>query len=410
MMIRKVFEKLAAIALTATLALLTPITAVAGGLGVAPSQFEITDALRGGVYDKTVTIFNSNPVDVEFTFYAEGGIAEWISFHELDDSWRTIKSVFIPANEKLTIIARFEIPADAASQTYNCAIYVQSAPAEDAEQTEQGSSISLKMPVFAKVTVTGLQRLEGTVTGIFARDTTIGQILPVEVSFDNTGNVAATPRIIIKFKYGEKLVDEIEYNDTSIGVNKFEVITINWDTSGLREGDYNAQVTVSLAGNVLSEKEISFTLLSGETVASGSGELTGFEYTGQPAINTITKIMGTFLNSADTEVSAKLLVEVYQNESLIEVLESEEVLFIAGEENTLDVYFTPAAESEYALKGHVNYGGRKTDTRELVLTIGEPGNNTNGNSTALIIIIVTTAVIIGAVVLYFMSSKRGSRS
>ena len=71
-------------------------TANAGiGLGISPASITINNALRGGMYERTITIFNTGDEAGTFELTAEGECADWISFYKPEEPNTPITEVTI---------------------------------------------------------------------------------------------------------------------------------------------------------------------------------------------------------------------------------------------------------------------------------------------------------------------------
>ena len=104
-------------------------TANAGiGLGISPASITINDALRGGMYERTITIFNTGDEVGTFELTAEGECADWISFYKPEEPNTPIKKVTIPGKGKASVLVKFNIPADVANANYTATIYARSIP------------------------------------------------------------------------------------------------------------------------------------------------------------------------------------------------------------------------------------------------------------------------------------------
>ena len=304
-------------------------------------------------------------------------------------------------------MVRFTIPADAANKTYEGRLYIETTPAVGEEGVEQvGNVIKMKVPVNVTIKVTGIQILEGTVTGVTATDSEVGLPLHLQVGFTNTGNVAVQPSISIKLTRNDMTVAEIDYAETSVKVDSREIILVEWDTAGQEIGEYSAQVEVSLGGSVIDVKGLTFELLPQGTL-SRQGELVGLDYEGQPAPNTITKVQAHFRNTGQVDTRAKLVAEVYRKGNLVDTLESEELLISVGREEILTAYFKPDQSGDYKVKGHVIYEGKRTEAMEISLStdIGKGGEAEPGQS-SLIILIVAAGVVILVAIAYMVLRKR----
>ncbi|MHC1575234.1 MAG: CARDB domain-containing protein [Candidatus Methanogasteraceae archaeon] len=372
----------------------------AAGIAVSPSKIEMDDVLKGAEPERVLTVFNTATYEDTFTLTVTGDLIDWISFYRMDNPTNPINNVTIPAEDKALVLVKFAIPADtAAGDGYTSKIYVQSIPPE----AEAGqAAVMIKMPVYVAINVTGTQTLAGTVESIATTDTEVNVPLRIRVDFRNTGNVIAKPTVNVDISRDGAVVDSVTYLDKEVAPNRKETVRVEWDTAEIKSGDYVAKVSVLLGGEVLETKELPFKLFPpGELTRRGN--LTGITCEGDPAVGAVTKILATFVNTGGIATMARFTGEVYVDGNLVDTIESNELLVPIGASETLTPYLKIASPGSYVVKGHVEYEGRTTDTKELsfdvssaAATTDEEENGTNstpgfgaaGGLSALLILIV----------------------
>lgn len=373
-MTRKSITKSAVITLISLLLLwLFPAPAAAGGLGVTPPTLELTDALKGDEYQRTVRLFNTMEEPTNLSLSTSGDISQWVTFYDQGDLTTPIENIAVPSKENASVLVRFSIPDDAANGTYSGSLHAETGPLGE----EGGQSIRLRTSVTVTISVTGTQVLRGTVNQIEARYTEIGLPLCIEVTFANTGNVVAQPDISVTITRDNKSVAQFSHGETAVAVDSQQIIKLEWDTSGSEAGDYLAAVDVSLGGSSITTKKLPFKILPRGSL-TGDGKLLSLDYEGQPATNTVTKIQGTFQNTGPVETRAKFIAEIYRDGNLVDALQSEESVIPAGKQGTLTSYFKPDQPGSYSVKGHVIYEGKKTGEKEVSFTVAGNGGTEAG--------------------------------
>ena len=118
------YGKTIKISLSALLILLVlSATAAAVGLGVSPASFTISNAFKGGEYERTVTIYNTGDDGGDFTFRTEGAGGEWMTFYEVGND-EAIDITTIDGKGSQKILIMINIPEDAANGNYTPKIYI----------------------------------------------------------------------------------------------------------------------------------------------------------------------------------------------------------------------------------------------------------------------------------------------
>ena len=406
---------------------LTPSVAQALGVAVGPTKIDINDAIRGGEYERLIRIFNPSPEDTEYTLAVEGTAANWTSFFYSDPEKPVGSKLLIPGESNVPVLMKIKVPDDIANDTYTAKIIVKTAPPES--QGETGVSTILQAISLLTIEVQGEQIRDGEVIRISIVDTEVGIPARIETLFKNTGNVKVQPRIDCVILKGTEKITEISQADTEIGVEVQDTIVVEWNTDNQREGEYTARVSVYLDDRLLSTIDIPFELLPPGTLTK-EGEFVSFYYEGQPLLNSLVKLTGVFSSTGKVASYASLIAEIYLDDELVDIVESEKNLAPVGQKVGVSVYYTFEKVGNYTIKGVISYDGKRTDTKEIDLVIGTEtnqeesnsgeANNENGNTagntsnsflTIGLPIIIVVLVILGVSVFYFLKkNKRTNKS
>jgi len=396
-----------------------PVVAI--GIAVTPSHLEISDALRGGEYERNITIYNPDNELTDYTLTASGDAGEWISFYKQEDAVSLVNRVTIPGNEKVRILVKLTIPQDAANGEHKAIIIVTSVPAEEASGGS-GQVISLAAPVAVTIFVTGNQILSGVVDGINTDDVEVKYPLRIKVQFHNTGNVVATPQITVEITTQDgTVINHFTSNEFNVKPEKHETIPLEWDTTGRDPGDYIADVSVVLGDAIIKQDQLNFAILPTGTLTR-SGSLTEVIFEGEPGLGVLTMIQATFINTGQIDTMAKFVGEVYHNDILVDTLQSEELLVAVGNTEFLEAYFKPNQPGEYRVKGYVIYEGKKTEEKEISFTITKDGEvgypvdaalSNAGNPDQTFDLLIPALAVVGALVIIviifmIMRSRRES--
>jgi hypothetical protein len=70
-------------------------TVNAAGLGVSPPSFIVSDALRGGEYESTISAYNTADDDGDYKLNATGPGSEWITFYRVEDPEKPVTAIHI---------------------------------------------------------------------------------------------------------------------------------------------------------------------------------------------------------------------------------------------------------------------------------------------------------------------------
>lgn len=360
--------------------------------GVLPAVISLDNALKGEQYYKrNIRIINGNDNATTFKLITEGQIKNWIKFYKIDDEnlENPIKEITITGVTKERINVVFQIPEIISNGLYEGNIYVETINSEDPKLT----GVNIRLPISVFIEVIGDQILAGEVLGIETTDVEVGQELTFEIDFKNTGNVIATPQIIINISREGYPIDSIIYKDAQVDVDSGKFIIPNWNTFNLEPGKYIANITVILGDNILHQEDVYFEIYPRGTLTR-KGEIIDFYYEGDLSIENTIKIFTKFKNTGAVELPAKFYLEVYKNNNLAEVLESsEEPIVQIGESYLFSTYLKIKEEGKYYLEGYVVYGNNKTNTVNLSFNVEKPKANVNVTQFGIMIGVICFAFI-----------------
>jgi hypothetical protein len=336
----------------------------AAGIAVGPSSLAIDNALRGGSFERSLTIFNPSDTGFDVVLKTEGSAKDWIKFSAIDGS-EEIQKVYAPKKGQIPVLMRVKVPDDAANGRYTAKVIVETVPGE---KVPGSVGTILQATSTLEITVTDVERVSGEVMSIVVRDTEVDIPLGIEVGFKNTGNVVATPEITAVISRDGTVIDTISEAKTPVSPTITERIVVHWPNEGLAAGTYQVDVTVSLRDAILAEEGRTFEILPLGSLTR-QGELTDLGYEGALTVGKPIKITGLFKNSGSIATRARLSGEVYRGGSLVDVISGDEMTVQVFSENPLTAYYTPKESGEYTMKTCAVFEGKTTDSKDMVFTV-----------------------------------------
>jgi uncharacterized membrane protein len=339
------------------------------GYGVVPASIVIDNLLKGSSNPRSIRIINSGDEPVTYKLNATGSIASWVTFYPNQSLITPVTTVSVLQRQEVFVL--FTIPEDVANGDYTGTINVETLPT-NASENMTGSPVILSFPVNVLLTVTGTQILTGDIRDITTKNVEVGQPLSIFIDFTNTGNVIATPHIKVNITRENYPIAQINYKETSIPVEKGDIIEVTWNTSNRESGNYDANVTVMLEDEIIAQTTLNFNLLPRGTLTR-KGELLNLSYTGQPTPGSTIKILALFKNTGKIETNAKFMAEVYRDGSIVDVIESEEEPTVKIQETyQFTSLLTLKEAGRYEIQAYVFLETNKTAIRTLTIDVSHP--------------------------------------
>jgi hypothetical protein len=359
-----------------------PVGAVAqdGGIGIFPVRVEITDALRGGTYLRTVTVVNRETVDFNLKFITQGEAAGWVTVHDEDDPDKVLQEVIAPAGVDTRFLLQIQVPDDASNGEHRGIVLFDGTPLET-EGDDSGMGVSIGIGAEIVISVGGNQNLSGSVLGLSVDEAEAGRPpVRLRVQFQNAGNVEATPTINWQITDSAgTIMGDVSYSEAVVGPGLIEEIISEWDSTDVPEGAYTAFVSVLLNGEPIFQQEVPFGLLPVGTLTR-SGTLESVSLEGEPVPGSVAKVLAAFTNSGKIDSLAVFAGEVYRDGQLIQTIESRERLVIVGELALLEAFFDVPEAGDYRVSGKVNYEGKETEVREVSFTVTAVAGSADSSS------------------------------
>lgn len=331
-------------------------------LGIGPSEINIPDSIRGGVYERSAQVFYNGDTPATLTLSTTGSAGDWIEFYPQDGE-TVFTEIELDPGETMPVLIRISIPSDASNGDYSATTVMVTKPLKS-ESKDVGASISLQATLLIKVHVTGTQVVSGNADMIRVGDTEVNSPLQVTVLFRNTGNVVAGPDITLEILKDTEVIDSVRQTDITVQPEKQAIIPVTWSETNVETGKYTARVTVTLEGTIIKQSSIEFEVFAPGTLTR-EGALVDLIYEGIPKKDGVVKIIGDFKNTGKIATRAKLIGEVYRNGVLVDTVSSEELIISVGSHDELYAYVPIRDSGTYRIDAYVVYEGKKTNITVL---------------------------------------------
>ncbi|WOF15929.1 hypothetical protein F1737_04060 [Methanoplanus sp. FWC-SCC4] len=340
--------------------------ASAAGIAVTPSKMTIDNAVRGGEYENTIIVFNPNDYPILAEVSVSGDVANWVKVYNENDREEPVSEISIKESN-LRLVVVVNVPDDAVNGIHNAKVNIETKSSKDSSGNV-GATLKVRATSSINVDVSGIEIKDGVCDYIKISDSEVDYPVPINFVFKNTGNVVISPEISVTVKKDGSIIDTFSKITVPVKPGVKEEILEEWENKGLESGDYVAVVAVSVDGKVIKKEESDFKLIPKGTF-SRQGEFKKLTYEGTATAGKITKIIGTFVNTGEISTKAKLAGEIYKDGSLDSTFETDDLMVSVLDTEDLVYYFKPEESGEYTVKAVVNYEGKKTDEKEVSLTI-----------------------------------------
>ena len=250
-----------------------PFSAQAIGLVTQPVNIE--NALRGSEYEETLIIVNTESKISKIGLLAEGQIANWVKFYEIDEYDTTIEEIDIPPREKKNVTAIIIVPDDTPNGEYKGTVSAVTKPVKDESIKESYSSVIQKIDREVTIKVTDEEVINLAVSIIpKSYDLKIGETLDIRFIYDNQSNISLSPQIDLKITKDQQTISNVIYpypeEESPVKSNSlFEIPVIKIATQGFEQGKYLVDMKFLHKGVVILEKDFRFSISNESTEVMG---------------------------------------------------------------------------------------------------------------------------------------------
>lgn len=357
------------------------LPAFAQGVGISPTAAEFDDTLRNGEYYRTITVINGGSSDQVFSFQPGGDIGQWLTIVDTEDRTQVLETITAGANSRARVLLRLNIPEDAPNGTFRGVVRVMAAGSGSTQGNGAGASVNIGAEILVQAIVSGTQVIDGKLIDASVNQVELGSFMRINSVVQNLGNVRVNPQVTLEVLNPEgTVVFQETFQQESIFASETGALTAEWDTTGQELGDYRVKTSVRFGDFDVGEREFDFTILPFGTLTR-QGELRSLELVVKPDPQDLGMMHAIFQNTGQIDTLAKFIGEFYFGDRLIDVLTSEEVLVLVGEQKRLEVFPRAGEAGEYSIRGKVNFEGKESEVLRLNFLVAAAAVSSNGEAT-----------------------------
>lgn len=345
-----------AVAMVVTLA-----APAAAQVGFAPPAVDVDDALRGEQVVASINLLNGASDPIVFTLKADGEMAGWIRFGDLEEE--PIESLRVEPESAGYFLVLIDIPADASNEIHEGTIRAttQASEAEGGGGDEIGANVKVSASIPVRVNVTGTQVLEATLINFEAGDSEVGLPMTFFALIANQGNVTITPSVAVDISQGGSLVGSAVVDDQPIRPGEQRQVHGTWDTTDAKTGQYAATATASVGDLDLGVREDAFELAPRGTLTR-HGSITGVVVANEPEAGGVAQVHVGLVNEGTVEARPTVRALLHDADgTLINTSTSEPIFMFPKESRETDLFIDVPAAGIHRLEVTANFEGTETD-------------------------------------------------
>jgi hypothetical protein len=351
-------------------------------IGISPGRVDFSNILEGGYAEREVTITTDSEGIVFGHLAPHGEIQEWLSFRPNRTDFNT--SRFEPY--KLTII--IEPPADMQNGNYSGTLEFV-ADSVGSIGGRAGGVVKAAVIMRLNSEISGFQIIECRAGAFSVADAEVDFPIEIGTRIINDGNVRLTPTLSVDIWDQEQR--ELVYSD------ELEGDEILPTTSGrvvrrlpnpLAIGQYWIDLGVDECATA---DTLTFSVVEKGGIAD-KGEFRDIFHKPWAVVGETVEFVAKFSNQGSRAVSAQFKGNIRYDDSIVEVIETDEILIPSGQTGDFNIFFTPQQQGRYVLSGRVIYNKKLTFERSAILNV-EP--STEEPESTVVPLLIYLAIIIG---------------
>ena len=362
-MIKKLF-----IILCAIFGLATAQGVLASGFGISPIAIDVDILNAGSHYEKTFILSRGTPdEDRQIIAVIEGEeITPWITVD------KGMSFIAPEGEQRIPVKIIVDVPSNATLGDYEGSIRFISSPVI---QEGGGNIAEVAVTLTIDLTVTDEIVEAYRVTGFKIPEFEEGSASLAYMRVSNDGNITTRPdsvHIDLTYTYNEDIIESHDIVAIE-AVDPFTTkdVTLRLTTE-LGVGTYWANVTAFNGKEEVFKNKIAFVILPLDSLYVGQLSKFVADKTKVDVDEQVT-MAASFNNIGKQDVDAIFGIRVYNKKGLlVNSTTTESQTVSPAESGEFELTFIPEKAGKYTVHGYVEYSGKETPSRELMLSVSNP--------------------------------------
>jgi len=332
-------------------------------IGVSPGVVNFKNMLRGGYAERTVTITIGTDEPVITEASAKGDIASWINFSST--------SFEVSRNSPYKLKITVQPPPDLENGDYTGYIRVITGGLGKLGENQAGSVVRAAVDIVTTVTITDVEVKACRARSFSVNSVEKGDPIEFRLNVMNDGNIKIKPLVTIDIwdQERENIVKMIEFDDEEILPTTSKDLKISVPSDDFDIGQYWADIVVDECGGA--GDTLTFDVMEKGSLRA-DGVLRSLSSKVWTTIGENVPIYAIFQNTGQKEVSAKFKGKIQRGETIVKVLESEELEVPVGETMNFTMFFKPEEAGRHVISGRVFYDKKRTYEVSSIVNVLPP--------------------------------------
>lgn len=332
----------------------------AAQIGISPSQINFKGVLRGGYSERTVTISTDSETKTKVELQPRGDILDWLNFSAME----------FEISKETPYLLTISTSPPTGTPNGNYSGYLRVKTTQQNGEIKEGQATSTVLPVvdlLVNVEVTDVEYFECLANNFVINSVEEGENLIFKTSVKNLGNVIINPELKIDIWDSEQLqiLKTETYSEVGVIPTTEKEIEIVMNSKGLKIGQYWVDISVI---ECYASQTLTFDILE-EGSLRANGILTNIISNPWIAVGETTIIEAVFMNTGEKNVNSYFEGKISQGTKTIQLLKSEKINVLTGEDNTYQFYFTPRKVGRYVVSGRIFYDNKKTFEKATIINV-----------------------------------------
>ena len=378
--------------------ILFTVVVQAASIGISPGKIVYNDVLKGGYAEQVIRVTSNAGEPVIASYQASGDVASWIRL-----STNTSEFTIPPSGPApLTIIV--EPPADLPSGKYSGALTFTTVSSTGEIEGRAGGYIQAAVTILVEVMVTGDEIRSCIAGGMNVADNEVGNPLDVTFIVRNNGNVRITPKVDVQVwdQLQKQVMLSSQVSGDLLLPTQERTMLKSMSSTGLLPAQYWADIKLPECS---AHQIVTFSIVEKGGI-SDIGIFEALEVKPWSNVGETIPLIARFRNSGPRTVSAKIQGNILLDNTVAQVLETEEIRVEPGDVAELTSYFSPKQPGRYLASARILYNSKLTETRDAVLNV-KPGELESGISLWPLFIFIVILVSIFVVARKIIRERRG---
>ncbi|MBN2421940.1 hypothetical protein JXB41_01825 [Candidatus Woesearchaeota archaeon] len=331
---------------------------LASGLGISPSSVNFKEVRKGGYAEASVFLSTTSNENIYVMPEYYGEIKDWLNVSD---------EIILNSSAVKEVVVSIKPPEDIMNGIYEGKVSFMASPGKN--EAYIGSSLIATVSLKIKIEIIGEEIIKCNVGAVEIEPMEEDSNIILHADVKNEGNVRIKPEFNLDVWKGNELIFSEDFNvNEEVLPTQTKRVSYEIEVHDLEKGDYLGEILAKTCGV---EKDVLFRVQEKGSITD-EGELLRIEVNNNTLKEKeILPVKAVFKNTGKRTVTARFKGEVYSNNRIIDVIESDSYYVYPGETTEIETFYQANVTGSYEIRGKILYNKKESYGQSAYIEVTE---------------------------------------